>query len=130
QSGVRVRLDVHELRRVLHREALTAITTGETVLAEAALLRVSYLEGQHAARLAARAPAGSPADPPENALQALQFAAPARRQALAEAIQQWRRDLQVRLDDSERVELILRLASEFPQQGATPGETARAMRAV
>jgi hypothetical protein len=54
RSALHVTVDVHDLRRILHREALNAITTGETVVAELAMLRLAYIEASSPSRRSTR----------------------------------------------------------------------------
>jgi hypothetical protein len=80
-------------------------------------LRVAHLTPETRSRLLEPALACSPARPVEHLLQALHYAPPALREELDAAFAGAFPGLHVRLDDTEQVNLCLRLASAFPDAG-------------
>jgi ABC-type uncharacterized transport system ATPase subunit len=103
-----------EIKSVLYRPVITARSVRTTVLGQIMPLRVAYLEADRSGDLLSPTSASSPLQAPENLLQALLYADSAVHDELDAACQAVFPEFHVRLDATERVNLYLRVAGEFP----------------
>lgn len=120
--------DPEKWRNILRRRPLTARSVWRSGMANLMLGRVAFLDLETRLRAGFAGPAGSPAEAPENLLQLLQFAPPAVHDELDTAFAAAFDDLHLRLDDTARVKLALRVAPEFPERPADPGDAVRRFR--
>lgn len=114
-----------ELKSILFRPILTARSVWMTSLGEIMPLRVAYLSPDQRTRLVESATAISPLQAPENLLQAFQFGAPEVHEQFDAAIAQIFDGLHARLDATQRVNLFLRTAWQFPPLTGRPVEDAK-----
>ena len=114
----------------LRRPRLEARALWKTGLSDLLMLRVTYLDAP--TRLAAieTSPAISPADLPENLLQALEQAHPAVHEELRKAVGFILRGQQIQLDETQRVRLTLRMASALPARSEDPVEAVQQMSRI
>jgi hypothetical protein len=102
-----------ELKNVLQRPTIAARAIAGTALASLLPLRVSYLPASERLAQVQTAAAANPLQPVEGMLQALQLAEPETHQRLDAAFQSAFHQ-HLRLDQSQRVALTLRVAESFP----------------
>ncbi|HUG71456.1 MAG TPA: AAA family ATPase [Pirellulaceae bacterium] len=114
-----------ELQNILYRPIMNAKSVWMSSLGDLMRLRISYLGPGDRKRLVAPTLAASPLQGPENLLQVLHYADANLHQGFADAFAAAFDGLQVKLDASERINLALRVAREFPAPAADPIESVR-----
>ncbi len=114
-----------ELQNILYRPVMNAKSVWMSSLGDLMKLRMSYVGSDDRRRLVAPTLAASPLQGPENLLQILHYADANLHQGLADAFAAAFGGLRVKLDDSERINLALRVAREFPSALADPIENVR-----
>lgn len=115
-----------ELKNVLYRPLITARSVASTPLGEFMPLRAVYLasDGRHA--LLERTAVASPSQVPDGLLQALQDAPSGVAEQLDAAFSEAFPGKHVRLDETQRVQLVLRVAADFPESDGSLVEDIRA----
>ncbi|MGE3779081.1 MAG: hypothetical protein AB7F89_17985 [Pirellulaceae bacterium] len=103
-----------DLKTILFRPVITARSVWTTALGEVMPLRIAYLPSDQCTRLIEPSPAASPVQPPANLLQALHAAGNEAAEILDAAMVQLCEGHHVRLDATERIQLTLRIADQFP----------------
>jgi hypothetical protein len=114
-----------ELENLLYRPIMNAKSVWMSSLGELMRLRISYVGPDDRHRLVAPTLAASPLQGPENLLQMLHYADANLHQALAEAFAAAFDGMQVKLDTSERINLALRVARDFPAVASDPIKNVR-----
>ncbi|MDA1054588.1 MAG: AAA family ATPase [Planctomycetota bacterium] len=117
-----------ELQNILYRPVMNAKSVWMSPLGNLMQMRLSYVGSDDRRRLVAPTLAASPLQGPENLLQMLHDADANIHQALAEAFAAAFDGMQVMLDTSERINLTLRVARDFPAALPDPLENARQYR--
>ncbi|MEO8493520.1 MAG: AAA family ATPase [Planctomycetota bacterium] len=114
-----------ELQNFLYRPIMNAKSVWMSSLGDLMRLRIAYVGPDDRRRLVAPTLAASPLQGPENLLQMLHYADANVHQALADAFAAAFDGMRVKLDDSERINLSLRVARDFPATVADPIENVR-----
>lgn len=109
-----------ELKTILFRPVMTARSVWMTALGDLMPLRVAFWEPAAVDRIIATTPARGPTEIPENLLQDLQYAPAEIHQRLDAAFSQAFPGRRLKLDDTQRLVLTLRVAAEFPELAADP----------
>jgi hypothetical protein len=109
-----------ELQNILYRPIMNAKSVWTSSLGDLMRLRISYVGPDDRKRLVAPTLAASPLQGPESLLQILHYADANLHQGLTDAFAAAFGGWQVRLDDSERINLSLRVARAFPAPLADP----------
>jgi hypothetical protein len=115
-----------DIKSILLRPLITSQAVRSTALGSFMPLRALYLDADSRTELIARSSSARPDRIPENLLQALHDAPRAVHEQLDAAFELAFPGMHLRLDDSDRVQLTLRVASEFP---ALTGDALTDMRA-
>ncbi|MBB74796.1 MAG: hypothetical protein CMJ75_09815 [Planctomycetaceae bacterium] len=110
---------------VLHRPVVTARGLAETTLLDLFPLRITYVARDAAPEIVAATAACSPIDRPSNALQFLQQVDDATRRAWEAGFAEVLPGKAVRLDDSPRITLTVRVGGRFPELSLEPVERVR-----
>ena len=119
-----------EVWSILQRPTLLASTTQRSRLAELLQLRVAYSDVMTRKESLQATAACSPSDTHANLLQALHFAAPEIHAELDASYFEITRSLHIKLDDTKRVQLALRVAEQFPESSTDPCEAIREMEMI
>lgn len=114
-----------ELKNLLYRPVMSARSLWMTPLGALMPLRLSFVDLEDRRRLVAPTLAIGPLDGPENLLQVLQFAAPEVHAELDAAFGEIFEGVHIKLDDSQRVQLTLRVSASFPPALADPIQNVR-----
>lgn len=109
-----------EIKSILLRPMITSQAVRSTALSAAMPLRAIYLDTERRTDLVMPSPSARPDRVPENLLQALQDAAPEVHQQLDDAFASIFPGYHLRLDDSARIELRLRVSATFPDEDTDP----------
>jgi hypothetical protein len=109
---------------------ITARAVSATALGEFMPLRMAHLETAQRTRLLRPAAVGSPLRVPEGLLAALRDAAAETTEQLDAAFSEAFPGFHLRLDETQRVELSLRVAAAFPEPAADPFAQARRWEAL
>lgn len=119
-----------EVWSILQRPTLLASTTQRSRLAELLQLRVAYSDVMTRKESLQATAACSPSDTHANMLQALHFAAPEIHAELDASYFEITRSLHIKLDDTKRVQLALRVAEQFPETSTDPCEAIHEMEII
>ena len=103
-----------DIKNTLYRPMMTASAIAATALGEVMPLRIVYLDERRRLQVLSGAPAGSPSQAAESLLQLLQDAPPSVHDDFDEAFAGAFAGLHVRLDETQRIRLELRVANQFP----------------
>ena len=119
-----------ELKNLLYRPIMSARSLWMTPLGALMPLRLSFLGLEDRRRLVAPTLAIGPLDGPENLLQVLQFAGPEVHAELDSAFGEIFEGLHIKLDDSQRVQLTLRVAASIPPESTDPIQNVRQLSQI
>ena len=125
RSPYQVTMHPDKCRTVFQRATLAASALRKSAISPLMFLRVVYIPDAGRETLVHSSPAGNPAEPPSNLLQALHDADASVHDALDVAWQTIVGDRHLALDATQRVQLTLRLAEHFPAIARNPGDAVR-----
>ncbi len=109
-----------ELKAILQRPVLGAQAVSSTAFGELMPTRALYLDADRRQQLVERTSPMPPDRIPESLIQALHDAPPHLHEQLADAFETVVPGMRLKLDDSARVELTLRVAAQFPAVSGDP----------